>query len=145
MIMRMSSILLAVLISTACGSTESETPLPSAENSTESTDTNTDNTNNTGTNDNTDNNDNTDTNDNTDNTGNTDTDDNTDTNDNSNENPDNGPVDLSTLDLNGTLPPEQLEAPTFMATNRDGTSRSQEDLVGQPTVMWFFPLANTAG
>ena len=54
-------------------------------------------------------------------------------------------VDLTQLDLNGTLPAANLEPPEFVALNRDGTERTEADLVGQPTVMWFFPLANSPG
>lgn len=49
------------------------------------------------------------------------------------------------LTLNGTVPPVALEAPTFAATNRDGGARSREDLLGHPTVMWFYPAAGTFG
>ena len=47
--------------------------------------------------------------------------------------------------LHGTLPAEQLARPTFTATNMDGTTRSESDLLGQPTVMWFYPAAGTGG
>jgi hypothetical protein len=47
--------------------------------------------------------------------------------------------------LNGTEPAVALEAPTFVATNRDGGARSREDLLGHPTVMWFYPAAGTFG
>ena len=45
----------------------------------------------------------------------------------------------------GSVPSEFLEAPEFVATNRDGTSRGRDDLVGDPTVMWFYPAAGTSG
>ena len=48
-------------------------------------------------------------------------------------------------DLNGAQPETALGAPEFSATNRDGSARSREDLLGHPTVMWFYPLAATAG
>lgn len=48
-------------------------------------------------------------------------------------------------ELNGQVPDEALPAPEFVATNRDDTGRSREDLLGHPTVMWFYPLAGTAG
>ncbi|MFM2246102.1 MAG: hypothetical protein RL071_2176 [Pseudomonadota bacterium] len=47
--------------------------------------------------------------------------------------------------LNGTRPDEALPAPDFTATNRDGAARDREDLLGGPTVMWFYPAATTAG
>ena len=55
------------------------------------------------------------------------------------------PVDLSTLDLNGTLPSANLEPPEFVALNRDGAERTEANLIGQPTVLWFYPLANSPG
>ena len=33
----------------------------------------------------------------------------------------------------------------FYAVNRDGSSRSMEDLVDGPTVIWFYPAADTYG
>lgn len=50
-----------------------------------------------------------------------------------------------TQTLNGTPPSEPIPAPTFAATNRDGSARSRDDLLGHPTVMWFYPLAASAG
>jgi hypothetical protein len=47
--------------------------------------------------------------------------------------------------LTGTIPEVALEAPTFTATNLDNTSRNRDDLLGHPTVVWFYPLANTPG
>jgi hypothetical protein len=47
--------------------------------------------------------------------------------------------------LNGDTPDGDVPAPTFTAANRDGSARSREDLLGQPTVMWFYPLAASAG
>jgi len=47
--------------------------------------------------------------------------------------------------LTGTIPEEALAAPEFSATNLDSTERSQVDLIGHPTVIWFYPLANTPG
>lgn len=47
--------------------------------------------------------------------------------------------------LNGDVPDAPVAAPEFTAANRDGSSRSREDLLGQPTVMWFYPLAASAG
>jgi hypothetical protein len=48
-------------------------------------------------------------------------------------------------DLNGTPPDEALPAPEFTATAMDGTPRTQPDLMGQPTVLWFYPAAFTGG
>ena len=45
----------------------------------------------------------------------------------------------------GTLPDVALEAPDFAATNRDGGARDREDLLGHPTIMWFYPAAGTYG
>ena len=47
--------------------------------------------------------------------------------------------------LNGTVPDGVLPAPEFVATNRDGSGRDREDLLGHPTVMWFYPAAATSG
>ncbi|MBM4365518.1 MAG: hypothetical protein FJ102_04840 [Deltaproteobacteria bacterium] len=63
------------------------------------------------------------------------------------------PADSSTVDsaepmpdgLHGVAPSEPVPVPEFAATNRDGTARSGVDLVGHPTAVWFYPLANTAG
>ena len=56
---------------------------------------------------------------------------------------DGGGVDPDTL--NGSVPDKALPAPEFVAINRDGAARDREDLLGHPTVMWFYPAANTAG
>ena len=49
------------------------------------------------------------------------------------------------VQTHGTVPPDALPAPTFVALNYDGASRATEDLIGQPTVMWFFPFSGTPG
>jgi len=54
-------------------------------------------------------------------------------------------LDLAGLDLHGTIPPEELASPEFVVTNLDEGSRTEADLLGQPTVMWFFPAAGTPG
>ena len=60
-------------------------------------------------------------------------------------------TDATTVDpgledqLNGVIPGFALSAPTFAATNMDGTSRGRPDLIGHPTVLWFYPLAETPG
>ena len=46
---------------------------------------------------------------------------------------------------NGTPPSSPVSAPEFAATNRDGGARDREDLLGHPTVMWFYPAAGTYG
>ena len=48
-------------------------------------------------------------------------------------------------DLSGEWVDPPLAAVAFSATNRDGTARSQEDLLGHPTVMWFYPAASSYG
>ena len=50
-------------------------------------------------------------------------------------------ADLSGLTLSGTEPAENLEAPEFEVMAADNTARTQDNLLGQPTVMWFFPAA----
>lgn len=47
--------------------------------------------------------------------------------------------------LHGSAPAENLPAPEFVAVNRDGTARGQPDLIGHPTVVWFYPAAMTSG
>ena len=47
--------------------------------------------------------------------------------------------------LHGTVPSEALPAPKFVATNLDGSSRGTDNLIGTPTVMWFYPVAATSG
>lgn len=58
---------------------------------------------------------------------------------------DSGGEDTGTPSLHGTIPDEALPAPDFNATNRDGTARSNPDLVGSPHVLWFYPAAFTGG
>ena len=48
-------------------------------------------------------------------------------------------------DLNGASPEVELTVPTFTAMNSDDTTRNENDLQGMATVIWFFPLAGTAG
>jgi peroxiredoxin len=45
----------------------------------------------------------------------------------------------------GEPPATPVPAPDFAATNMDGAARDREDLLGHPTVMWFYPAAGTAG
>jgi hypothetical protein len=56
---------------------------------------------------------------------------------------DDGSTDLDSL--NGDVPDDPPPLPEFSATNSDGAARSREDLLGHPTVMWFYPAAATAG
>ena len=53
-------------------------------------------------------------------------------------------VDTAT-NLNGEWATERTPAPEFVATNRDGSARSRSDLIGHPTVIWFYPAAGTSG
>lgn len=53
--------------------------------------------------------------------------------------------DPGSLTLNGTVPPQKLSAPEFAARNFDGATRTRPDLLGHPTVMWFFPATDTPG
>ena len=54
-------------------------------------------------------------------------------------------VDLSALNLFGELPQDAVPPTQFIAENYDGGTRTEADLVGKPTVMWFFPFAGTPG
>ena len=47
--------------------------------------------------------------------------------------------------LNGTFPAEELALLDFSAENSDGTTRGKDYLIGHPTVIWFFPYAQTTG
>lgn len=53
-------------------------------------------------------------------------------------------IDTS-VDINGHWAEDRIPAPEFVATNRDGSQRSRPDLIGHPTVIWFYPAATTAG
>ena len=53
--------------------------------------------------------------------------------------------DLTTLNLNGSIPQAAVTVPTFAALNSDGSPRGPSDLMGKPTIMWFFPIAGTPG
>lgn len=48
-------------------------------------------------------------------------------------------------DLNGNFPAENIPAPDFSAINYDGSQRNKDALIGHPTVIWFFPRAQTYG
>jgi peroxiredoxin Q/BCP len=47
--------------------------------------------------------------------------------------------------LHGTPPKAAVPAPYFEAANYDGSLRDHDDLVGHPTVLWFYPAATTGG
>ena len=46
---------------------------------------------------------------------------------------------------NGTIPPNSIPAPEFTDTDMDGTPRTRVDLIGHPTVIWFYPAATSSG
>ena len=48
-------------------------------------------------------------------------------------------------ELNGTLIADVIPAPEFQVQNQDGLERTKADLEGKPTVIWFYPAANTPG
>lgn len=55
-------------------------------------------------------------------------------------------IDTATAaELVGTLPDDILPPPSFVASNSDGQVRDQSHLIGQPTVIWFYPAAGTYG
>jgi hypothetical protein len=59
---------------------------------------------------------------------------------------DSGTDDSATTgELHGKPPAEAIPAPTFAATNRDGSARSKPDLTDGATVIWFYPAAGTYG
>ena len=43
----------------------------------------------------------------------------------------------------GVPPATTVPPPTFEAVSHLGASRTVADLLGQPTVMWFFPAASS--
>jgi hypothetical protein len=54
--------------------------------------------------------------------------------------------DVTQDELTGRIPENPLPVPEFSAVfNYDGSARTQVDLVGHPTVVWFYPLAGTYG
>ena len=62
----------------------------------------------------------------------------------SNESVDTGPFD--TTGLNGDEVDPRLDAPVFeQVLASDGSARTQADLMGHPTVFWFYPAAGTFG
>lgn len=49
------------------------------------------------------------------------------------------------VSLNGTIPAECLPPGDFEVSADNGETRGPENLIGQPTVMWFYPAAGTPG
>ncbi len=47
--------------------------------------------------------------------------------------------------LYGHAPSAPLAAPAFAATNRDGATRDRDAVLGHPSVIWFYPAADTPG
>ena len=47
--------------------------------------------------------------------------------------------------LNGVPPNQPVALPSFEVLNLDQTSRTQGDLQGHRSVIWFYPFANTPG
>jgi hypothetical protein len=45
----------------------------------------------------------------------------------------------------GVAPNPALSVPEFSALNQEGAPRSRADLLGHPTVLWYFPAAGTPG
>ena len=54
-------------------------------------------------------------------------------------------TDINPDEMNGIVPDVPAQLPEFSALNHDGSARGPSDLTGTPTVMWFFPYANTYG
>ena len=50
-----------------------------------------------------------------------------------------------TISIHGSTPTETIPAPDFVAYNHDGAERNAEAFMGHPTVIWFYPAANTPG
>jgi len=47
--------------------------------------------------------------------------------------------------LHGQRPADPSPAPSFTVQNQAGEPRGPADLVGQPHVLWFYPMAGTPG
>ena len=56
-----------------------------------------------------------------------------------------GDDDSTPVQLNGTPPDTPLPAPDFTAQNQRGETVGPDQLLGHPTVLWFFPAAGTPG
>ena len=52
------------------------------------------------------------------------------------------PTEISDLEnqIGGTIPDRTMVIPDFEATNFDDSLRDQDSLLGQRTVLWFFPV-----
>jgi hypothetical protein len=56
------------------------------------------------------------------------------------------PLDTGPFKLTGTVPPVALAAIDFTGVlNEKGEERTKADLLGHPTVLWFYPAAETGG
>ena len=55
------------------------------------------------------------------------------------------PTEVDPNTLNGIAPAQELAVTDFNALNSDGNIRDSSHLLGKPTVMWFFPAADTPG
>lgn len=47
--------------------------------------------------------------------------------------------------LHGVPPADPVALPSFAARNQLGEPRAEVDLIGHPSVLWFYPAAGTAG
>lgn len=45
----------------------------------------------------------------------------------------------------GVVPEAPAALPEFQAVNHLGEARGREDLLGSPTVLWFFPIPDSPG
>jgi peroxiredoxin len=48
-------------------------------------------------------------------------------------------------ELHGERPSAPVPAPEFQAVAHTGAARTRTDLMGHPTVLWFFPIVGTPG
>jgi hypothetical protein len=55
------------------------------------------------------------------------------------------PTEVDPSTLNGVAPNQELAVADFNALNSDGSVRDASNLTGNPTVIWFFPAADTPG
>ena len=53
--------------------------------------------------------------------------------------------EVITADLYGATPTTALGPPAFTAVNSDESTRTVANLVGSPTILWFFPFAGSPG
>jgi hypothetical protein len=47
--------------------------------------------------------------------------------------------------LHGNIVSDTILPPDFVAYNHDNTARNKDNFMGHPTVIWFYPFANTPG